>query len=826
MLDGGAGGNLVKNGAAGDALTLTNANAYSGTTTLNSGLLNINNDAALGTSTLRINGGQVGNTDLLTVSHTFANSIVVQGNFEVNGPQQLISSGPTSLAVTNTTINTIAGGLDFNGVISEVSPVSNLTLTGATNTSFGGAGSNTYSGLTQVDGGVLTLAKTGGATAVAGHLNIANGATVKFGGPAASNQQIASTSNVDVLGTLNLNGHTQAINALTGNGSVRLGDSALTAGRLTANSGFFSGNISDNGPAGQLIKTSSGILTLTGNNTLTGQTSVQQGTLVLNGSVGGNVVVFTPALLAGTGVVGGNLSNFGVVSPGNSPGTLTVKGNFAQAASGTLKIEIAGLAANEHDLLAVHGSASLNGTVQIVPLNNFVLKRHDKIVFLTANNVNGEFSTEAVGIATNSKFLDATVLYETNTVSLIAEQLKFSDVLSGLTPNQKAVAKALDGALNDPRLDKVIGFLDADAFNNVRHDLDLIAPEELQSIYTIGIAQSNVQGMNLERRMRDIRDGSGGFSASGYSVSGGSQEYTASFLTKADGLAGPDGKMGKEIRPPTQDASLGVFITGVGEFTHIGTTYNASGYDLASGGFTLGLDYRLGDHFAIGINAGYNRTSADLFDRGRVSVDGATLGVYATYFTGGFYADLAAQGGYNNYDIRRTALAGSANGGTTGGELSVILKTGYDIKAGGWTFGPTAGLQYTHVGFRGFRETGSSLAPLTYEKQSAESLRSTLGLKASYDLHAGGAIVRPEFSAAWQHEFDDTEFAINSRFANGAGRGFTVHGAETGSDSVLLGAGVAVLWNERTSTYVYYDGEVGRSNYDSHNVSGGMRMSF
>jgi outer membrane autotransporter protein len=33
-------------------------------------------------------------------------------------------------------------------------------------------------------------------------------------------------------------------------------------------------------------------------------------------------------------------------------------------------------------------------------------------------------------------------------------------------------------------------------------------------------------------------------------------------------------------------------------------------------------------------------------------------------------------------------------------------------------------------------------------------------------------------------------------------------------------------WNERVSTYVYYDGQFGRSNYDSNNVSGGVRVSF
>ena len=124
-----------------------------------------------------------------------------------------------------------------------------------------------------------------------------------------------------------------------------------------------------------------------------------------------------------------------------------------------------------------------------------------------------------------------------------------------------------------------------------------------------------------------------------------------------------------------------------------------------------------------------------------------------------------------------------------------------------------------------FREHGS-LAPLKYSDQSGESLRTALGLKAGYDVRAGGVVIRPEVRAAWQHEFGDSSYALESRFANGAGNTFTVHGPEIGDDSLLVGAGVAVLWNERTATYVYYDGEVFRTNYSSNNVSGGVRVAF
>ena len=88
------------------------------------------------------------------------------------------------------------------------------------------------------------------------------------------------------------------------------------------------------------------------------------------------------------------------------------------------------------------------------------------------------------------------------------------------------------------------------------------------------------------------------------------------------GANGPTGQGGKELRAPA-DPRFGAFITGVGEFSHVGETTNAKGYDLATGGFTLGADYRLTDHFTVGVNTGYARSGADLGGGGRVTVDGA-----------------------------------------------------------------------------------------------------------------------------------------------------------------------------------------------------------
>jgi len=83
----------------------------------------------------------------------------------------------------------------------------------------------------------------------------------------------------------------------------------------------------------------------------------------------GNVVA-TGGTIGGAGKVGGNLSNSsGIVAPGQSIGRLSVAGNYSQAASGALAIEIASL--SNFDVLNVDGTASLSGSLMISLVNGF-----------------------------------------------------------------------------------------------------------------------------------------------------------------------------------------------------------------------------------------------------------------------------------------------------------------------------------------------------------------------------------------------------------------------------------------------------------------------
>ena len=719
------------------------------------------------------------------------------GNLDISGhstPGVTVGSiegnGNVVLGANNLTVGSRnLPSTDFSGVISGLG---GLTKVGSGTQTL--SSENSYTGLTIVTAG--TLAEGVSNAISTGDLTI-NGATAIFD---------LGANHSDSIGIVTLDGG----GSITGTGTSTL----TSTGSFEMKSGTVSA-ILDGSVA--LNKTTTGTVTLTGANTYTGATTVNAGSLIVDGSISSaQTSVNAGGLLGGNGIIGGDLTNGGIVSPGHSPGTLTVNRNYTQTANGTLLIEIA---PGKFDLLAVGGHASLAGTLQLIRLGNFQLQVGDKITFLTAQGgVSGTFSTIQNPFISNT-LVKAEIIYFPNAVQLEGTQGSFPDV--ACNPNTLAVAKALDSAVGDPRASGLIEFLDTQPLPELCPELELISPEELASMFNIGVSLANIQSVNLERRMEDIRAGSSGFSARGFSIDSRVPDFSQGLA----GPTGPEGKSGPSVMQPTPQNRWGVFVTGLGEFTDVDSTSVARGYNFSTGGLTFGVDYRVSPNFAIGLTGGYANTNANLVNNGSLDVNGGTIGAYATGFGGGFYVDAAAFGVFNGYDSHRTALLGTASGDTDGQDFNALVVGGYDWKSGGLTIGPLASFQYTYVQFDSFTEHGS-LVPLTFNDQNAQSSRTALGAKASYDWHVGHVVVKPELRASWQHEFGDRDYSIVSRFANGAGNSFNVNGPAIGRDSLLIGAGAAVLLNDRASVYAYYDGELARTNYSSNNVSAGFRVTF
>jgi outer membrane autotransporter protein len=331
--------------------------------------------------------------------------------------------------------------------------------------------------------------------------------------------------------------------------------------------------------------------------------------------------------------------------------------------------------------------------------------------------------------------------------------------------------------------------------------------------------------------MDDIRNGSRGFCPDRVVVPSG-KDYS-------DGKEMADGKvvLPKAEAPPVVEVESrwSVFALATGQFIDVDDSgVDRPGFDIAMGGFTIGIDYRVCKNFAIGLYGEYVHSDVDFDDQfgglsgGGLDVESGKLGIYATWFSGGLYLQGGAGGGFNSYDTHRADFFGREDGTTDGTEFSAFISTGYDWHLGCFVFGPTATLQYTTIDLNSFIEDRSSILALEFPDQSQESLRSTVGLHAAYDWRLFGLHWRSEYRAAWKHEFDDTAYGIDSRFALRAlGTSLlTVRGPDVGRDSALVSSGTTILWNDRVSTYLNFDSEYGRKNYDNQSVSGGIRVRF
>ena len=323
-----AAGSLVYSGTG--TLTLSGANTYTGGTTVGSGIVNIQNNSALGTGaasvasggTLQLQGGLTNVANAMTLNGT--------GSGSSNGALESVSGANTvSGAVTlgsAAEINSDAGTLSITtGGITGAN--ANLTVGGAGTTSISGviatgsgtltktgtgtltlSGANTFTGATSVNSGTLSIQSNG---ALGTASNTAN-TTVASGAVLQMSNSISTTN----AGTLILNGTGTGSGALvnvsgnnTWNGNVTLGSNTTiysgTAGSLltigSASYGttlftmgantvtiagpgntWFNSNVGVAGDTGGLIMNSTGTLTLYGDDDFyTGATTVNSGTLDL-----------------------------------------------------------------------------------------------------------------------------------------------------------------------------------------------------------------------------------------------------------------------------------------------------------------------------------------------------------------------------------------------------------------------------------------------------------------------------------------------------------------------------------------------------------------
>ncbi len=371
-------GEIIKTGTG--TLALTASNSYGGGTILNGGTLQVNHDGALGSGPLTFNAGALSAGG--SGSFALANALIFASNLPLgdatnNGP--LTFSGPVTLGVSTLQL-TVSSPVTLNGNIGGGS--NGLTLLGSSVLTLGG--SNTFTGTTTVSEGTLRL--NSAATALSGNLVVAGG-TVEF----LQSNQIDSTKTLSISsGSLNLGSSSNTL------GAVQLVGGSISGGTgvLSCDTSAFdlqSGTVSATlGGSAGLTKSTTGIVTLSGNSSYGGPTAISNGILQLGIA---DALPTTTALslsntpgtaldlsgynqtigsLAGGGAAGGGVTlGGGTLCVGDTnittySGTISGTGSLVKQGSGTLTLT----AAQGYDgftLITGGGTLKLQG-VPISPL--------------------------------------------------------------------------------------------------------------------------------------------------------------------------------------------------------------------------------------------------------------------------------------------------------------------------------------------------------------------------------------------------------------------------------------------------------------------------
>lgn len=301
-----------------------------------------------------------------------------------------------TIAAGGGTIDTQSFNLTWAGpwAGSVASAVLNKIGGGTLRLNTGALGPGTYAGILNVNGGALQL---DGGTAM-GDLAAVNLANV-----AGVNLSITPTTGTpvnEVIGSLAGGG--------TAGGNLNLNFNTLTVG-ANNNSTTFAGVISG---SGGLTKSGTGVMTLTAANSYGGSTTVAGGTLAVDGSINGGALVQNGGTLAGSGTIGGavTVQSGGHLSPGNSPGTITI-GGLTLLNGAFLHTEIGPVS----DKVIVGGNLAVGGTLDVSLDSGFTPGVGQSFTLLTANAVNGTFGTEALPAFSNRTF---DVIYNAQSVVL------------------------------------------------------------------------------------------------------------------------------------------------------------------------------------------------------------------------------------------------------------------------------------------------------------------------------------------------------------------------------------------------------------------------
>jgi outer membrane autotransporter protein len=510
--------------------------------------------------------------------------------------------------------------------------------------------------------------------------------------------------------------------------------------------------------------------------------------------VTGNVRVDDSSTLGGNWDVGGDLDVDGTLSPGNSIGTVAVAGNHAFGAAAVYEAEID--AAGQADRLEVGGTATLDGTVRVIPLdgpNDVLLGQPYTVV--TANGGFGGSTFDGATWDHESAFLAPSLSYDANAAYVTIDRNGVAFASVAATPNQAAAAAGLDSL----------------SFGNAAHD-------------AVALSSAAVARQAFDALSGEIH------ASTRSALLDDSRHLRAAVTGRLRDAFEPGGNAaaGSGDARPIAGTSATVWLRGFGSWGQLDGDGTAAEVDRDTGGVVFGVDGPISESWRVGFAGGYSHTSLDAdAHRSSASVDSYHVSVYGGARFGGLGLRLGAAHSWHGVETDRSisfsGFSDSVAADYDARTAQLFGEVGYAARVGGVGVEPFGGFSYVHLVTDDFTEDGGDAA-LSGSDDSDDLAMSTLGARAAKSFAVGEETrLTMRGMVGWRHAYGDVSPSADLAFEGGTS--FAVEGAPLARDAAVVEAGLDLHVGSGVSVGAAYAGQIG-DDAEDHGVAANLTVKF
>lgn len=818
-------GAVTKNGAG--TLTLTGDLAHSGGTLLNSGRLVVGDyNAADATNTTGLSGSLTGNVSMGASTELVFNrrdDVTIAGNISGAGKLVQSGSGTTTLTGNNTQTGgvTVENGhlaIDSDACLGNSSGklilrnggvltyLANFSLRDITlEPSGGGLDSNgmdiAYTGLINGSGnfikeglGRLTVTRM----LLEGDLQVRDG-ELRIGDGTDSSDSVATLGNADIA------------RFTDGGGTLHVANLTLNRRGLVNFEGALSGG-------GDLRQLGGGELRLPGDSSgFTGSTYIDNGSLRLNGSLGGDLNLASGTSLQGNGTLLGNLvSNGATIKPGNSIGTLTV-GSLTLDAASTLEMEMDATGAS--DRINVTGAAALAGTLHLLPQpGDYTTAGCCTYTLINAGSVSGTFAT----VTNDLVFLNTTVDYQPTAVNVSFNRNAAAFTTVSLTYNQQQVSSALDVVEAQDPSNPLVQLITPLTAEQARDAYDVLSGDSL--LNTVNASARSARRFNHLLSARSSR--------LGLASRGGSTESMEKSLSSVRSGQMPEAPLAftQSLDPMHYDGptskveglwvEANAFKTSEDSDDVVGSAASSFNGSLVA----LGVDGYWGNNLILGFGAGYLQGSMSYDNRqGDGDATGSFVGSYGRWETdSGWHYKAALTLGQQSTDQTRSGSIGA----TTAKAVSTVdvqtataeFEAGLALHVGNYGLRPYVLIDTQYLKRDAITESGAGAADLQVE--AANNVAGEFGVGAEISrpwLTDGARWAQLQAGLALLQPFGDTQREQTVRFS-GMSNSYTVKATPDDSAALQLTVGGEWYFSRSLALWGGYEGRISSSTQEHNGV--------